>query len=245
MNYYLLDQNNQQIGPYTDADLRTRLETKALSESDWVWAEGWPEWKPLGSIIVTPSGAGKNAEEIKTSESTAAPKDNEQLKDQATPDNSLAEPDERIVKFRVAPFVLALVCFFLPFVNFSCTLQPNLGYQLTGLQMVTGAEVQVIDKVQKIQSIPPAVFAILATIAALAFGASSARRLKIASGIAAIVGVISLFVIKSKIDGEIMREGQGLVAASYLFGFWAVMILLSIGTFIQFYLSRHLDSDDP
>jgi len=56
MNYYLLSEDNQQIGPFSESDLRTRLASQSLSDTDWVWQEGWVDWRPIGTVIKSDFG---------------------------------------------------------------------------------------------------------------------------------------------------------------------------------------------
>jgi len=239
MDYYLLDKDNQQIGPFSEGDLLARLNSHSLSDHDWVWQEGWQDWKPVGSVITRDRRANQSPIP------TAPPIAPDLRRPEPQSQNTLTEvtaPDERIVKFRAAPFVLALICFLLPFVNFSCSMQSSMRHQLTGIQMVTGSNYQAMGEVKRIPSMPPAVIAFFAAILALAFGIPAGTLLRVVSGIIAAVGVISLLVIKHQIDGEIMREGQGLVVAEFLFGFWIVVVLLSVGSVVQFYLASKAGS---
>jgi len=237
MNYYLLDKDNQQIGPFSKADLRTRLVSQTLCDTDWVWQDGWTEWKQVRSILKPVASIAQAAPATASipGHTSALQGDLLRVLEALSPART---PDENIVKFRAAPFILAFFCFFLPFVNFSCSVQPNLGFDLTGLQLVTGAEVYVVGEVHKTSSMASAGFPILAVLVALAFSVPADIQCRAISGIAAVVGVISLFIVKSMIASEIMREGKGIVAANFLFGFWAVIMLLAIGSLTQFYLGK-------
>jgi hypothetical protein len=52
MNYYLF-QNNQQIGPYTEEQLRQALAEGQIQGTDFAWREGLAEWAPLSTILPT------------------------------------------------------------------------------------------------------------------------------------------------------------------------------------------------
>ncbi len=43
--------NDQQCGPYSDAQLRTMLATGSISPTDLAWREGLPGWQPLNTVI--------------------------------------------------------------------------------------------------------------------------------------------------------------------------------------------------
>lgn len=43
-------QNDQQIGPYTEEEIRTRVQLGAISTTSLAWQEGMTDWQPLGSF---------------------------------------------------------------------------------------------------------------------------------------------------------------------------------------------------
>lgn len=49
-NIYLA-QDEQQSGPYTLTEINSRVERKAIAESDLAWMEEWTEWKKVADII--------------------------------------------------------------------------------------------------------------------------------------------------------------------------------------------------
>src|SRR6476660_2543436 len=48
----LVRKNNQERGPYTEAELRERLKSRVFSGSDLGQVEGESEWKPLSEILL-------------------------------------------------------------------------------------------------------------------------------------------------------------------------------------------------
>ncbi|XP_074310640.1 uncharacterized protein LOC141646650 [Silene latifolia] len=50
VGWYILDANQQQIGPYTIAELREHFLNGYLPESTFVWSEGRSEWQQLSSV---------------------------------------------------------------------------------------------------------------------------------------------------------------------------------------------------
>lgn len=50
VGWFILDRNQQQIGPYTILELREHFCNGYLTENTLVWAEGRSEWQPLSSV---------------------------------------------------------------------------------------------------------------------------------------------------------------------------------------------------
>ena len=49
MNFYL-SKNGQQLGPYSVEQIQIFLKQGLVAATDQVWAEGWPEWMPIGRV---------------------------------------------------------------------------------------------------------------------------------------------------------------------------------------------------
>jgi len=127
-----------------------------------------------------------------------------------------------------AVYVLALICFFLPFVTFSCQGQKIV--TLSGIQLVTGTTINQPQpfgppKSQKVDAEPLAVLAFLSGIAGLALSFLRGRKSAIAPATAGVVAAILLLALKSKLDGDALRQGGGVIQVDYAAGFWAVLIL--------------------
>ncbi|CAO2837473.1 unnamed protein product [Amaranthus hypochondriacus] len=67
VGWYILDANQQQIGPYTIAELREHFLNGYLTESTFVWAQGRSEWLPLSSVPELMTGVHYNATELSAS----------------------------------------------------------------------------------------------------------------------------------------------------------------------------------
>ena len=131
-------------------------------------------------------------------------------------------------KLSPAIFVLALVCFFLPFVTFSCQGQKVLS--LSGIQLVTGASVpqpQMFGppRSEKVNAEPLAVLAFLCGVLGLGLSFLKGRGGAIAPTVMGGLGAIVLLALKSKIDGDALSKGSGVIQVSYEAGFYVVMIL--------------------
>src|ERR1035441_9733430 len=50
-----IHRNNQQLGPFTEAEIKAQLASRAISLQDHVWWEGQQGWVPLGqsSLMAT------------------------------------------------------------------------------------------------------------------------------------------------------------------------------------------------
>lgn len=47
---FLIHHHGREIGPYTESEIRTRLNSGAIALSDLAWHEGATDWKPLSSF---------------------------------------------------------------------------------------------------------------------------------------------------------------------------------------------------
>lgn len=48
---FIVWKNNQQIGPYSEENIRQYIKTGDLSEEDLVWTDGQLDWLPAGKVI--------------------------------------------------------------------------------------------------------------------------------------------------------------------------------------------------
>lgn len=48
---YFIGRQGQQLGPFTDAQVRDQLARGAISADDLIWHEGLPAWQPVGSLF--------------------------------------------------------------------------------------------------------------------------------------------------------------------------------------------------
>ncbi|HCY76705.1 MAG TPA: hypothetical protein DHV28_12365 [Ignavibacteriales bacterium] len=140
-------------------------------------------------------------------------------------------------------FGLILLCFFLPFVNLSCSGQTIMS--LTGFQLITGAEVKQPDMFgqnmmgqndnmdkenEEVSSQPMALLAFIAALAALLISLMKKKTTALINIVISVLGVIFLFLLKFNIDGDakLNTTGQGIITLDYQFGYW-FSILLFIG----------------
>jgi hypothetical protein len=50
MNIYL-HKDGQQLGPFSESELRTHLSSGSINETDLAWVEGNSDWQPLSTIL--------------------------------------------------------------------------------------------------------------------------------------------------------------------------------------------------
>lgn len=126
-------------------------------------------------------------------------------------------------------FILALVCFFLPFVTFSCGGQKFATF--SGVQLATGTTLQRPQAYgpsasQKVDPEPLAVLALLAALAGLGSSFVKGKKGAVGSTVLAGLGVILLLALKSKLDTEALSQGGGAIQVSYGAGFYFVTVFL-------------------
>jgi hypothetical protein len=141
-------------------------------------------------------------------------------------------------KISPALFVLCIVSFFFTFVTVSC--QGRDVGSFTGMQLATGTTVeppQLFGSTQK-QRIDPDPFAALALLCAVVGAAASlvGVRTAIAPAISGLVGAVSLLIMKSRVDNEIMKHGEGMFQVSYGAGFALALLLMIAGVAWNGYL---------
>ena len=150
---------------------------------------------------------------------------------------------------RISPalFTLILICFFLPFITFSCRQEPIT--TLNGVELATGKTIKspsVLGQQTKEEKIPPEPLATLALLSGLVgLGTSFIKAKKSAIGAvgSGTTGFILLLMLKSKIDDEIVKQGQGIILVSYGFGFWMAFLFFVSAALINIY-SLVQDKDD-
>ena len=135
-----------------------------------------------------------------------------------------------VAGIRIAPFLIGIICFILPFLSISC--DGNKLMSFTGVQLVTGAELKdsLSGESRRIPSDPMAVIALLALVAGLCLAVSNTRRTAIGSALAAAAATLSMLFLKFRMDAQIMKHASGMpIAADYQLGFWLVCLASVLG----------------
>jgi len=140
-------------------------------------------------------------------------------------------------KLSPAAFVLAFVCFFLPFVTFSC--QGQTVATLSGVQLATGTKIrqpQVFGppKEHNVDAEPLATVALLSVLVGVVLSFLKGKKWGVGSVAAATLGVILLAALKSKLDGDALRQGGEVLQVSYGAGYYLCLtfLLAAAGTSI-------------
>ena len=131
-------------------------------------------------------------------------------------------------KISPALFGFALICFLLPFVNLTC--QGSKVATLTGLQLVAGGKMEVPSmgggkQYQKFNGEPMALVAFLCGLAGVGLSLLMGNKNNAIPAVAGVLGVIFLFILKSKIDNDLLKNSGGVVHADYAMGFYFVLLL--------------------
>jgi len=138
--------------------------------------------------------------------------------------------NQKSIGVRIAPFIVGIVCFVLPFLQLSCNGTKVM--QFTGVQLVTGSEMKdpMGGRSKKISSEPFAVVALIALAAGVGFCASPKRSMSILAAISGGIVVVSMLALKMRLDAEITKEASGMpITIDYLIGFWSICLAAIAG----------------
>lgn len=144
-------------------------------------------------------------------------------------------------KVSLTALILALFCFVLPFVTFSCG---PVAMTFSGIEMVTGTTVQLPQPYGPPESrrVDPegwAVLAFLVAIAGLGFGFAKAKSLSVGSPASAGLSVLSLVYLKSKLESDALQQGGGAIQVNWQVGYYltVIFLLIAIGASVYSTLS--------
>lgn len=135
-------------------------------------------------------------------------------------------------------FVGSALCFFLPFVTVSCGSVK--AFTLTGQQLATGTTLTQPQpfgppQTQKIDADPFAAAAALCALTGIALSLIG-RNIATATAISGGAGAVSLLIMKSRLDGQLQTQGQGVATAAYETGYTLAVLLLVAGAAWNVYL---------
>ena len=145
-------------------------------------------------------------------------------------------------KLTPAVFVLALICFFLPFATFSC--QGQEVASLSGIRLATGTTVKQPrllgpPKSQRVDPDPLAVLALLSVLAGIGLCFIKGKKGAAGSGILAALGIIFMAALRSKLDNETLQHTAGAIQVSYGAGYYLTLLFLlaAVGTSIYAFMA--------
>lgn len=144
---------------------------------------------------------------------------------------------EPIKKLSPALFVLIIICFFMPFVNLSCSGQTIMS--LTGVQLITGADIKdqnmfgetnsTQTQDDKVDAQPLALFALITALVGLGISFIRKKSLAIINVIVSALGAIFLLLLKFNLDGDAELSGQNVITLDYQAGYWLAFLLFLAG----------------
>ncbi len=159
---------------------------------------------------------------------------------------------DQIKKFSPAVFAIIIFCFFLPFVNLTCSGQTVMS--LTGIQLITGAEYKPqgmlgqqgmfedqsgqsgqLASNQNVDSQPMALFALVIAVLGLALSFVRKKLMAIVCLVLSVLGAVCLLLLKASLDSDASMQGQGVVQIEYQFGYWFTFLLFIIGAVLQWF----------
>lgn len=128
-------------------------------------------------------------------------------------------------KISPAIFGIALICFFLPWINVSCQGQKVMSF--TGIQLVTGTTIEEptmfgAKQERKVNGETLAILTFLTVITGL--GLSFLKDKKRVGAVVGGAGIILLLLLKSKLDNDILKETGGMLQLNYEAGFYLTLI---------------------
>lgn len=142
-------------------------------------------------------------------------------------------------QIRLVPFVLALLCFALPFAEVSC--QGQKVASISGFDFALGKQIEVRDptsgQIQKKQLSTVTGFAVAlgCVVASILLGFVAGNAGKLLPGAAGVGGFISMIVGKADFDGQMLKDGQGMFVCQWVTGFFVACLLLLAGALLAGY----------
>ncbi len=145
-------------------------------------------------------------------------------------------------------FLLAALCFFLPFVSFTC--QGQKIATVTGMELVTGTKIQKfemekfdtgqtnpdLDKQRDVNSEPLAIAAFIFALSGIIVSLIT-RYSRMLSLIAGALGALMLLFLRSSIGGEVTGDFDfKIIEVSYEWGYYLSLILLIAAFALNLYL---------
>jgi hypothetical protein len=148
--------------------------------------------------------------------------------------------------FRVAPYIVGILFFVLPFLQVSC--DGRTVVRLTGVQLVTGSEMDapMSNESQKVSPEPFAVIALLALAAGTVFCLSNGKGSATAAAIAGGAAAAALLALKIRMDAQITKEAGGLpLTVDFLMGFWGAVLSALAGLVLSLMRRNETDGGTP
>lgn len=127
---------------------------------------------------------------------------------------------------KAIPFALALLCFLLPFMRFSCVADPSKVERVTGISLVLGGTVGQGADQKTVDRQPWAIGGAVAAVLALVLAWRGATKETFGLGLCSIGALIALLV---DLSSRTKKESLELATASGDLGLWGAMVALAVG----------------
>jgi hypothetical protein len=131
------------------------------------------------------------------------------------------------------PFLLALVFFLLPFVDFSC--QNQRIATINGYQAAVGGEIegpQILSERPRVEVISGTPMLVGVAAAAAVAALLAFLRIYMLSAFVGVVGIVLLAITPQEINKQMQVRNQALITTTYQAGFYAILSSLILGTMV-------------
>ena len=123
-----------------------------------------------------------------------------------------------------AKFGLIILLFIMPFMTVSCSGMINI--PLSGFDLATGTTLELeAGKKHNMDPEPFATGALGVAVLGVIVGLVKNRSARLVNAIAGGAGAVCLFLLKNKMDADVITQGKGMMSLHYETGFWLALIL--------------------
>ncbi len=155
---------------------------------------------------------------------------------------------DALKKFSPGFYGVIILCFFLPFVNLSCSGQKIMS--LSGFQLITGSEVKAdgmfgdlsnqgeTKEKNEVDPQPLALFALLSAVAGLGLSFIRKKMIALINVVISALGFIFLILLKINLDGDVELSGQNVITLDYQLGYWLAVLLFVGSAVIQWFVFK-------
>jgi hypothetical protein len=150
-------------------------------------------------------------------------------------DEGMTSDESKKLNYRIAPFVVAILCFAMPFLQVSCSDET---LTVTGFQLALGGTAKSTNQntrqttPQDIKRQPMFLIALLCAVAAAGAGAMAGRKGKAIQSAAGLGGLVFLLLGKSDLTGDIPAQFRDAMKFHMEIGFMLASILLGVGAVV-------------
>ncbi len=150
---------------------------------------------------------------------------------------------DSLKKFSPGFYGVIILCFFLPFVNLTCSGQKIMS--LSGFQLITGTEINasgmlddfseknVPSEKNEVDPQPLALFALISAIAGLGLSFVRKKMSALITVVISVIGFIFLILLKINLDGDIKLSAQNVLSLDYQLGYWIAVLLFISSAIVQ------------